>query len=107
MKFTGADAGDGPADVGASTKPIHVGGAIAVNTHQLGGAVTTGGTLVIENSIFNDNLATAGGGAIYCGKCALTISGSKFSRNKETNVPGYRGVGGAAYLFCSPKAFYI
>jgi hypothetical protein len=63
-----------------------VGGAVAVNTQQMGGAIDNGGFLSVSRSHFKDS-ATAAGGTIYCGKCELEVVESRFGRNKETNVP--------------------
>ena len=82
--FTGRQGADNA--VGSGTNPVFVGGAIAVNTQQMGGAVDNGGFLSVSRSHFKDS-ATAAGGTIYCGKCELEVVESRFGRNKETNVP--------------------
>ena len=100
--FTGRQGADNA--VGSGTNPVFVGGAIAVNTQQMGGAVDNGGFLSVSRSVFKDNSAAAAGGAIYCGKCELEVVESKFERNKETNVPGLDGNGGALFLFVPARA---
>lgn len=100
--FTGKANSD--REVGSGTKPVFVGGAVAVNTQQMGGAVTNGGFLSVKKSVFLRNTASAAGGAIYCGKCELEVEESRFEKNRETNVPGLDGNGGAIFLFVPAQA---
>lgn len=100
--FTGKANSD--REVGSGTNPVFVGGAVAVNTQQLGGAVTNGGFLSVKKSVFLHNTASAAGGAIYCGKCELEVVESRFEKNRETNVPGLSGNGGAIFLFVPAQA---
>eukprot|EP00419_Tripos_fusus_P061956 CAMPEP_0172930512 /NCGR_PEP_ID=MMETSP1075-20121228/219025_1 /TAXON_ID=2916 /ORGANISM="Ceratium fusus, Strain PA161109" /LENGTH=585 /DNA_ID=CAMNT_0013791821 /DNA_START=515 /DNA_END=2268 /DNA_ORIENTATION=+ len=80
-----------------------VGGAIAHNTHQTGGAITNGGVVQIWNSYFARNTAGKAGGVLWCGKCQAMFDHTVFFANKQTETLGYDGIGGVAAFFVSPS----
>jgi hypothetical protein len=66
---------------------INQGGAVHCN-------VGTGGTLTVNNSLFQNNTATAGG-AIFNDGCVASISNSTFNSNQASSGSG--GLGGAIH----------
>lgn len=69
-----------------------------INNHadQFGGAILTGGSCVITNSLISENDGSAGGGIVSFG--SLNLNQSTISKNKSTDSAENDGNGGG--LFC-------
>ena len=61
-----------------------------------GGLYLGGGTAIIENTVFRNNIATWGG-AIYTNGGYIKARNVLFKNNSATNPLGYGGIGGAVY----------